>query len=228
MKSGPRFSAVSVICGCILFSQFFLLHSTKSEAPPRIILEVINKHFTIGLKIPSVYLRAFSDGTVECHTVRYTGHEADIVKRNTLTPDELSTVRAILENQELLDVKKRYELVNPVIDSWMEWDIAVPHNSGTERIRVLNFSPGSAWETNTPYPDALGRLGCSIWKLRYETYGDEIYENKPSYLADGCKNALTSPSMRRPVSVKPFHSFLSFFSLFLFSSSFLLFPDCSH
>ncbi len=33
------------------------------------------------------------------------------------------------------------------------------------------------------------------------------------------------PSMRRPVSVKPF---LSFFSLFLLSSSFLLFPNCSH
>ncbi len=33
-----------------------------------------------------------------------------------------------------------------------------------------------------------------------------------------------SPSMRRPVSVKPF---LSFFFLFLLSSSFLLFPDCS-
>jgi hypothetical protein len=192
MKGGPRFSALSVIGACILFSQFFSLHSVKSEAPPRTILEVINKHFTIGLEIPSVYLRVFSDGTAECHTVRYTGHEADVVKRKALPSDELSKLRAVLESQELLNVKKRYELVNPVFDSWMEWNIAVPRDSGTERIQVLNFSPDSAGEKNSPYPDALVRLGCSIWKLRYETYGDEIYGNKPRYFADGCKNALTS------------------------------------
>ena len=103
------------------------------------------------------------------------------------------SIRTVLENRELLNIRKRYELVNPVIDSWMEWNIAVPHNSGTQRIQVLNFSPGSTGEKNKPYPDALVGLGCSIWKLRYETYGDEIYGNKPHYLADGCKNALASP-----------------------------------
>lgn len=193
MKGGPRFSAVSVLGACILFSQFFSLHSTKSDAPPPIILEVINKHFTIGLEIPSVYLRVFSDGTAECHAVRYTGHEADVVKWKALTPGELSKLSAVLENQELLNVKKRYELVNPVIDSWMEWNIAVPHNSGTQKIQVLNFSPGSAGEKNAPYPDALVGLGCSIWKLRNEIYGDEIYGNTPRYLSDGCKSAFTSP-----------------------------------
>ena len=195
MKRGPRFSAVSVIGACILISPsiFLWLHATKSEASPQIILEVINKHFTIGLKIPSVYLRVFSDGIAECHTVRYTGHEADVVKRKALNPDELIKLKAVLENQELLHVQKRYELVYPVIDSWMEWNIEVPHNSGTRRIQVLNFSPGSAGEKNKPYPDALVALGCSIWKLRYETYGDEIYGNMPRYLADGCKNAFTNP-----------------------------------
>jgi hypothetical protein len=195
MKGGPRFSAVSVVGACILFSPsiFLWLHASKSEASPQIILEVINRHFTVGLEIPSVYLRVFSDGTAECHTVKYTGDEPDVVKRKALTPDDLSELRTVIENKELLNVKKKYESVNTVIDSWMEWIVSVPHNSGTQRIQVLNFSPGSAREKNTPYPDALVRLGCSIWKLRYETYGDEIYRDKPHYLADGCKNALTSP-----------------------------------
>jgi hypothetical protein len=194
MKGALHFSAVSAIGACILFSPsiFLWLQSTKSEASPRIILEVINKHFTVGLKIPSVYLRVFSDGTVECHTLRYTRDETDVVKRKALTPDELSGLRTVLEKQELLNIEKRYELVNPVIDSWMEWNIAVPHNGSTQRIQVLNFSPGSAAERNKPYPDALVGLGRSIWKLRYEAYGDEIYGNKPYYLADRCKNALAS------------------------------------
>ena len=195
MKGGPRFSAASVIGVCILFSSSIVpwLHATKSEASPQVILEVINRHFTIGFKIPSLYLCVFSDGTAECHTVKYTGHESDVVKRKALAPDELSKLKAVLENQELLNAQKRYELVKPVIDSWMEWNIAVPHNGGAQRIQVLNFSPGSAEKNNKPYPDALVELGCSIWKLRYETYGDEIYGNTPRYLSDGCKNAFTRP-----------------------------------
>ena len=194
MKGAPRFSAVPVMGACILFSTSIFLSqlATKSEAPPQIILEVINTHFTVGLQIPSVYLRVFSDGTAECHTVQYTGHEAHVVKREMLTPDELSKLKAVLENQELPNVQKRYELLNLVIDSWMEWNIAVAHDSGTQRIQVLNFSPGSAGEKKKPYPDALVKLGCSIWKLRYETYGDEIYGNTPRYLADGCKNVFST------------------------------------
>jgi hypothetical protein len=194
MKGVPRFSAVSVMGACILFftSLFHSQHATKSKTSPQIILEVINKHFTMGLQIPSVYLRVFSDGTADCHALRY-GRELDVVKRKTLTSDEFSKLKAVLENQELLNVQKRYELVNLVIDSWMEWNIAVPHDGGTQRIQVLNFSPGSVGEKKKPYPVALVKLGCSIWKLRYETYGDEEYGDTPSYLADGCKNAFTTP-----------------------------------
>ena len=122
----------------------------------------------------------------------YTGRESDVVKRKALAADELSKLKAILENQELLSAKKRYELVNPVIDSWMEWNITIPHKSAPQRIQVLNFSPGSVGEKNKPYPNVLVRLGCHIWKLRFEVYGDEIYGNTPNYLTDGCKNAFES------------------------------------
>jgi len=197
MKGGARFSGmVSLIGTCMVFlsaSIFLWLQSRKSEASPRVVLEVLNKHFTVGLKIPSVYLRVFSDGRAECYTVRYTGEEPNVVKKKALTPDELGKLEAILDNQDLLNVNKRYGLVDPVIDSWMEWNIAVPHKIATQKIQVLNFSPGSAGEKNKPYPDALVKLGCHIWKLRFEIYGDETYGNRPYYLTDGCKNAFASP-----------------------------------
>jgi hypothetical protein len=118
MKGGARFSGVASLIGaCVVFlsaSIFLWLQSQKSEASPQVVLEVINKHFTVGRKIPSVYLRVFSDGTAECHTVRYAGDEPNVVKKEALTPDELGKLEAVLDNQDLLNVNKRYELLNPV------------------------------------------------------------------------------------------------------------------
>jgi hypothetical protein len=178
----------SRIGACVLFLLvliFLGLGNAKSESSPRVILEVINRHFTMGHKIPSVYLRLFSDGTAECHTVRYTGDEAEIVKKEKLSQAELGRLESLIDTPELLNVKKRYELMHAVVDSWMEWNINVPHKGGAQKIQVLNFSPGSAREKNQPYPDALVKLGCSIWKLRHEVYGDE-----PDYLNNDCKEAL--------------------------------------
>jgi hypothetical protein len=113
------------------------------------------------------------------------GDEAEIVKKEKLTQGELGRFEALADAPELLNAKKRYELMSPVLDSWMEWNIKVPHKGGAQKIQVLNFSPRSAREKNQPYPDALVKLGCSILKLRHDVYGDEPYD-----LNDDCKKAL--------------------------------------
>lgn len=156
----------------------------NSDASPKLILEVINSHFTVGEKIPSIYLRTYSDGTVECHTIKY-WNETDSVKKSKLTKQELQQLKTELNNPELPQIKKTYGLVYPVIDSWMEWDIRIPRDSGNEEITVRNFSPVGAREKNQPYPDALVKLGCTIWKIRKEVYGDESYFGN-----DECKEVL--------------------------------------
>jgi len=50
------------------------ISGAKSGSSSKLILEVVNRHFTMGRKIRSMYLRVYSDGTAECHTVKYTGH----------------------------------------------------------------------------------------------------------------------------------------------------------
>jgi hypothetical protein len=152
----------------------------------QVILEVKNKHFTVGRKIPSVYLRVFSDRSVECHSLKYTGDEVDIVKKKTLTPDEFERVRALVDQPELLNVRKRYGLMRTVVDSWMEWDIKLQHAGRVQNITVAAFSPRSARGRNRPYPDALVKLGCSISTLR-----DEVCSYEPGYqLRDECEEAL--------------------------------------
>ena len=146
--------------------------SKRADHGQKLILEVINKHFTVGKKIPSVYLRIFSDGTAECHTEKFTGKEKDLTKTKVLSAEEFEKLKAAINEPELLDVKKRYELMHFVVDSWMEWDIKVQHHSSVQRIRVASFSPSSARKRNQPYPNALVELGCSILKIRDDVYGD--------------------------------------------------------
>jgi hypothetical protein len=41
-----------------------------THGPPLpVVMQVMNYHFTMGRKIPSVFLKILSDGTVECYSL---------------------------------------------------------------------------------------------------------------------------------------------------------------
>jgi hypothetical protein len=153
------------------------LEGERPEPGQAIILDVTNVHFTMGKKIPSVYLRVSSNGTAECHTEKYTGKEKDITKSKALDSKEFEILNALINEPEMLNVKKRYELMHSVVDSWMEWDIKLQHASSVQKIQIASFSPSSARERNEPYPEALTALGCSILEIRNEVYGNENAHN---------------------------------------------------
>jgi hypothetical protein len=154
-----------------------------------VIFEVVNRHFTVGKKIPSIYLRVFADGTAECHTEKY-WDEPDVVKTKVLGHEDLDGLKVLLKRPELLGIKHRYELMYPVIDSWMEWNIKIHRGGEVQIIEVAGFSPAAAKGRNQPYPDVLVKLGCSIWKLRSEVYGDE--QATRAYHSEEC-NAAFAP-----------------------------------
>ncbi len=177
----------------ILFGAVALLYEVRGQvtiASPdgstsRLLLEVINRHFTVGQKIPSVYLRVFFDHTVECHPVAYSGEEADIAKKEVLNPEEFEAVKAVVDQPELPKVKRRYELTHMVVDSWMEWDIKIQHPGRVQDVTIANFLPDPELGTSQPYPDVLVALGCSISRLRSEVCGDES-----DYRRRNCEKAL--------------------------------------
>jgi hypothetical protein len=115
-------------------------------------------------------LDSFSDPTAECHTEKFTGEEKDVTKRKVLGTKEFEKLKAISNAPNFLDIKKRYELSHPVVDSWMEWTIAVRPPNGEQSIQVANVSPASELYKNQAYPDALVKLGCSILKRREEVF----------------------------------------------------------
>lgn len=189
MKMAHNPPRLMMVCGAALLTLLFgiLISSGKADTPARVILEVVNKHHTMGRDIPSVYLRVFSDGAVECHTQKFISNEIDSAKRKSLAPEELRRLKSLLEDPDLSQIDKRYGLMYTVIDSWMEWDIEikVEKASKTQSFKVLNFAPGAARERGQPYPNSLVNLGCSIVKLRVEVYEGGRYN------VQECEQALT-------------------------------------
>lgn len=162
-------------------------NSERSDNSPTPVLDVINRHFTIGEKIPSVYLRVLSDRTAECHTLAFSGHEPNVVKKKTLAPEEFKRLTELLNDPGLLSVKSRYESNGTIVDSWMEWDIKIQHADSSQKLEVVNFSP--SWlGLAQPYPDPLLRLGCAVWKIRDDVFGDE-----PGHRDAKCEKALRRP-----------------------------------
>lgn len=173
----------------------------KSNSHATLILEVITTHFTVGREIPSVYLRVYSDGSAECHTFRFAGHETEQVKREKLASGEMQSLEAALDDPTLPNVGRKYVPMRPVIDSWMEWGINVPHGWQARKIDIevddfalaieaFDITPEPERQKLQSYPRPLLKLGCAIWKIRNQVFGDEIFQGKPLYLTDGCKSAL--------------------------------------
>lgn len=176
---------LSIICTPMGHAQ-----SAESTQPTQI-LEVVNRHITVGKRIPSLYLRVSSDRTAECHTVRF-GNESDIVKRKKIPRQEYERLKAILEDQNLLQVKHRSELMHTVLDSWMEWNITIKRGSGDQEFEVSAFSPAAARAGGQPYPDVLTKLGCSVWNIRREVYGDDADAANPNDTQE-CRHAIETP-----------------------------------
>ena len=122
----------------------------------------------MGTNIQSVYLRLFSDGTAECHAVKFRRDDEDAVKEKHLQPQEFAEAKALLGQPGLRQVKGRYEFPRMVIDSWMEWDMRI-RNSASVRHVTISFAHLA---NHVTYPPALGRLGCLILKVRHDVYGD--------------------------------------------------------
>jgi len=185
-----RLFLLSMTLVCALYSQTRseLRALPPSDSDPKVILEVINYHFTMGRKIPSIYLRLFSDGTAECHTLKFSGQEQDAVKKEHLEPEEFAAVRAILNQPELRGVKSRYDHPRTVVDSWMEWQLRAP-DSQLRRDVTISFGPSTQHVGASV--EALGNLGCQILKIREYVFGD-----RTDYYGPACVSHSPKPERR--------------------------------
>jgi hypothetical protein len=141
---------------------------------PRPVLRVVNRHFTVGKRIPSEFLKVFTDGSVECHAIDFGGRDKDGVKKGQLSPNELASLISALNNSGGLS--HDYKLQRFVLDSWMAWDITIEQPLPSQTI-TLAFAGGPR-DSNLPY--ALRNLACQILELRRKVYGDDVRYYDPA------------------------------------------------
>jgi hypothetical protein len=171
--SGVRAVELYVLALCFACCQ--TVGQTGSDAP-RLLLRVVNRHFTVGKRIPSDFLKVFSDGTVECRAVKFGKHDEDAVKKTQLSRDELTKVISALNDSGFGHLSHDYKLQRLVVDSWMEWDITIEQPARRQNV-TLAFAGGS---DQTTLPEALGKLGCLILELRRTAYGDDTTYYTPA------------------------------------------------
>lgn len=179
MRVMNRASAIRATGFCLLalcFSCVQAAGQTASNAPT-LLLRVVNRHFTVGKRIPSDFLKVFSDGTVECHAVKFGKHDEDAVKKTQLSPADLAKVNSTFNDSGFRQLSHGYKLHRLVVDSWMEWDITIKQPSHRQNI-TLAFAGGS---DQTALPEAIGKIGCLILQLRRNAYGDDT-----TYYAPAC------------------------------------------
>ena len=141
----------------------------KSDLP-KLLLRVVNRHFIVGKRIPSDYLKVFSDGSVECHAIKFEEHDEFDVKKGQLSPAELAKLTSALNDSGFQNLGDDYKLQRIVFDSWMEWDITIERPSLHSQNITLAFSGGNG---DSKLPDALRKPGCQILELRRKVYGDD-------------------------------------------------------
>ena len=144
--------------------------STKLAERPRVLLEVVNRLFTMDMKIPSTYLKVMSDGTIECHAIRFGEKDRDSVKTMQVSRHELAKINFVLSDPRLRDLKQRYELQRDITDSWMEWEININQPTVSLRRNITLAFAGGSGDSSLPVP--LRKLGCEILKLRRRVYGE--------------------------------------------------------
>lgn len=162
---------------CFVLALCFTWAQTAAEGQghPKLLLRVVNRHFTVGKRIPSAYLMVFSDGSVECHALKFGRQDKDDVKKMQLSAEELAKLTSALHESGLQELSRDYKLQRFVVDSWMEWDISIeqPHRKNV----TVAFAGGSGQKV---LPDALGKLGCLILELRHKAYGDDTTYYSPA------------------------------------------------
>lgn len=147
-----------------------MTRAQKSESP-KLLLRVVNRHFTVGKRIPSDFLEVFSDGSVECHAIKFGEHDEDHVKKGQLSPDELVKLASALNESGFHSLSRVYKLQRFVTDSWMEWDISTGGPWLHSHNITLAFAGGNG---DSKLPDSLRKVACQIVELRRKIYGDDV------------------------------------------------------
>ena len=155
----------------------------SQDPKPTPLLEVVLSAYDVSRTETLVYLRVFSNGSAEAHSMRDVDFRSLGLKKAQISPSELTTLSEFLGSSKVQNLDPKYERYWGNVDFGREWEISIARNDQTKSIVLENFQPFLARTKKKPYPAELEKLGCLIWELRTEVTGEPLEKN---YVA-GCR-----------------------------------------
>jgi hypothetical protein len=159
---------VAVIPVCFRQNDKQSSNSEKSldSSPNKLLLEVLETDLGIGGTNQFVYVRVFSDGSIEYHPKRFQDLRKQHASQGKISKEDLDAIAGVLTRKDVAELPSLFKSTYVPIDSYWDLDFTIPRSGETQKIQVVNFSPTKAIENKKAYPQPLVRLVCAAWGVR--------------------------------------------------------------
>jgi hypothetical protein len=128
-----------------------------------LVVEVIATDSQIHTRMKYVYLRAFSDGTVEYHDPLHVDLFEPTLNRRKMSAEQLSRLKKMLSEPEMSKLNGEYH-GGQGVDTSLRWDVTIATPSGARTFTIWNFTYGFVHGLlpGRPIAEPARRVGCAV------------------------------------------------------------------
>jgi hypothetical protein len=159
-----------VVFGLLVFPMFLFVQAQETVDPtakPNLIAEVIATDHQLNARTKYVFLRAFSDGTVEYHDPWHFDLFEPALTRKKMLAEQLSRLKKMLSEPEVSKLNGEYH-GGQSVDTSLRWDVTIAAPSGARTFTIWNFTYGleHGLLPGRPITEPARRVGCSLENIR--------------------------------------------------------------
>ena len=154
------------VFGLIVFPMFLFAQAQETVDPtakPNLIVEVIATDHQLNTRAKYVFLRAFSDGTVEYHDPLHIDLFEPALTRKKMSAEQLSRLKKMLSEPEVSKLNGEYH-GGQGVDTSLRWDVTIATPGGAHTFTIWNFTYGLVHGllAGRPITEPARRVGCSL------------------------------------------------------------------
>jgi hypothetical protein len=164
-----------VVCGLLVFPMFLFVQAQETVDPtakPNLIAEVIATDDQLNTRTKYVFMRAFSDGTVEYHDPWHFDLFEPALIRKKMLAEQLSRLKKMLSEPEVSKLSGEYH-GGQGVDTSLLWEVTVATPSGARMFALHNFTYGfdHGLLPGRPITEPARRIGCALEEVSNQMKG---------------------------------------------------------
>ena len=142
--------------------------SVEAPSPNHLLLEALETDSGVGGTNQFVFLRVFSDQTVEFHPKRSQDLRKTPVVHEKIPQADIDRIQSLLAQDDVAKLSKVFSSTFTPIDFYWTLDFKIPRGTRIQQVKLVNFSPQMAKRNNKPYSEGLLKLACTVLILRQD------------------------------------------------------------